>query len=83
MGTVNDSIASANFGAAVTKSDATVLDPPTRGIYVGGAGDVAVRFASGQNSVTIPSVPAGTILPIAVDKVLSTGTTATGMVALW
>ena len=78
----------------VTKSDATILSwtvsdgtstttSPTRGVYVGGAGDVAVRMWYSQQTVTFVSVPAGTVLPIAVDKVLSTGTSATNMVAIF
>lgn len=66
---------------AVTKSDATLL-PQTRGIYVGGTGDVAVKMADG-GTVTFSAVPVGTILPIQVTQVLSTNTTATLMLALY
>jgi hypothetical protein len=63
----------------------------TRGLYIGGAGDVCV-VDSGGNEVTFKSVPAGTTLPIRVDKVLAsrtTGsspsdvTTATGIIGLY
>lgn len=74
--------ASAFRAAAVTKSDATVL-PSTRGIYVGGAGDVAVIMAGDTAAVTFSAVAAGTFMPIQVTKVMSTNTTATLMVALW
>ena len=67
--------------AAVTKSDSTVL-AKTRAIYVGGAGALAVTMAGGGD-VTIAAVPAGTTLPISVTKVLSTGTAATSIVALY
>lgn len=67
--------------AAITKSDATII-PTTRGIYVGGAGDINVRMAGGS-TVLFSAVPVGTVLPIQVDKVLSTSTTATLMVALY
>lgn len=77
-----DSDYSAGYAAAVTKSDATVL-PATRGLYIGGAGDVAVSMAADDSSVTFTAVPAGTVLPVRVKKVLSTGTTATTIVALW
>lgn len=80
-GTAEVSDAPGIDAAAVTKSDATVLNE-TRGIYVGGAGDVAVRMISG-NSVTFVGVQAGTLLPIRVDKVLSTGTNATSIVAIY
>ena len=62
----------------VTKSDATVFGDSSR-IYVGTAGNVAVRTIGGD-TVTFTSVPAGTILPVMVDQVLSTGTTASNMV---
>ncbi len=67
---------------AVTKSDSTIFTAPTRGLYVGGTGDVAVRMWYSGNSCTFASVPAGSILPIAVDQVLSTGTTATTIVRI-
>jgi hypothetical protein len=66
----------------VTKSDSTNLPGGyTRALWVGGAGDVAVRMASGQNA-TFVGVPAGTRLDIVVDRVLDTGTTATSLVAM-
>ncbi len=65
---------------AVTKSDSTVVN--CRGLWVGGAGDVAITAVGDTAAVTIPSVPAGTLLPIACHYVMSTNTTATSMVAL-
>lgn len=67
---------------AVTKSDVTVFSQPTRALYVGGAGAVSVRMLD-QTTVTFAAVPAGTTLPIRVDKVLSTGTDATSIVGLY
>lgn len=75
----NNTVA-AHGAAAVTASDATVL-PVTRGLYVGGTGNLAVRMADGM-TITFNSVPVG-IFPIQVDQVLSTGTTATNIVALY
>lgn len=72
----------ASLAQAITKSDATSY-APTRGLYVGGTGDVAVTMAGDGGDVTFSSVPAGTILPIRVTRILSTGTTATSIVALW
>lgn len=66
---------------ALTKSDSTVL-APTRGLYVGGAGDVAVVDLSG-NSVTLVGVLAGSVIPVRVVKLLSTGTSATNVIALY
>jgi hypothetical protein len=65
---------------AVTPSDATVL-PKTAGLYVGGAGAVAVRIDSA--TVLFSGIPAGTILPLEVDQVQSTNTTATLITALY
>jgi hypothetical protein len=68
-------------GVAVTPSDSTVLTT-TRAVFVGGAGNLAVVMASG-NSLTLTGVTAGSVLPLRVTKVKSTGTTATNIAALW
>lgn len=64
---------------AVTPSDSTVL-PVTRALYVGTTGNVAVMMADDM-TITFSTVPVG-ILPIQVQKVLSTGTTASNIIAL-
>lgn len=66
---------------AVTKSDSTILEG-VRGLYVGGAGAVAVVLRDRVTSVIFSAVPVGTILPIEVTQVLSTGTDATLILAL-
>lgn len=71
---------SAYKGAAVTPSDTTQLEV-TRGLYIGGAGNLVVTMADGNN-VTFANHPVG-YAPIQVTKVLSTGTTATSIVALY
>lgn len=68
-------------GAAVTKSDTTVLSG-VRALYVGGAGDVVVRFPGNPTSVTFADVPAGVILPIQAERVMA-ATAATDIVALF
>lgn len=67
--------------AAVTPSDSTDLTG-CRGVYVGGAGNVAVRMVNG-GTVTFTAVPVGTTLDVAVDRVMSTNTTATLLIALY
>lgn len=76
-----DATVAARHAVAVTPSDATVLPGVTRSIFIGTAGDVAVRMASGT-TITFTSVGAG-VFPVQVDQVLSTGTTALNIVALY
>jgi hypothetical protein len=53
-----------------------------RALYVGGAGDVAVRMVADGAVLTLKGVPGGTLLPIQVDRVMATNTTATFMLGL-
>jgi hypothetical protein len=78
MGRSTD-ISSAYGAAAVSTNDTTVI-PTTRALYIGTTGNVAVRI--GGSNVTLPTVPVG-VLPVQVDKVLSTGTTASNIFALY
>lgn len=66
---------------AVVTSDTDVLTPPALGLYIGHAGDVAVRMYGNQQVLTFTAVKIGTVLPIVVDQVLQTNTTATNIVA--
>lgn len=70
-------------GFAVTKSDSTVFANPTRKIWVGGAGDLAVLLNGDSVAVTLSAVPAGTMLDISAVKVMSTNTTATLITRLY
>lgn len=65
----------------VTPSDSAVLTR-TRGLYVGTTGNVAVKSLRGTTCI-FTAVPAGLILPIRCTQVLSTGTTASNIVALY
>lgn len=69
-------------GFAITKSDTTVFAQPTRAVYVGGAGDLAVTYINGTADI-LQAVPVGTLLPIRVTQVLSTGTSATKVSGLY
>lgn len=51
-------------------------------MYVGGAGVVTCTPANGGTNVAI-TMPAGSIVPFRVSKVLATGTTATLLVAVY
>ena len=71
-----------NNWRAVTPSDTVDLPQPTDALWVGGAGNVAAVLQNNQ-PVVFTAVPAGAWLPIAVRRVNATGTTATGLVALY
>jgi len=81
--TYRDPSSPAIQAAPLTKSDANVIDPPTKAIYVGGAGDVTVLMADDSTPVTFAGVQAGTLLPIRIQKLMSTGTAATSVLALY
>lgn len=65
--------------AAVTPSDGADLTGITRGIYLGGAGNVAVIFADDADSapVTLTGLATGVWHPMQVRRVMATNTTAT------
>ena len=67
--------------AAITPSDSVPILGGTRALYVGVGGNVSVISAAGE-TVTLANVATGTILPIRVTHVRSTGTTATNIVGL-
>jgi hypothetical protein len=75
---------------AVTPNDAANLVPPTgparptRAIMVGGAGNVALVMADGSTAtLTIPATACGFLLSLSVNRIMATGTTATGIVAFY
>ena len=51
-------------------------------IYVGVGGDVAIETSAGDQ-VTLVGLPTGSFVPVHIVKVMSTGTTATSIIALW
>lgn len=69
-----DSPASKAF--AITPSDSTDLPDVTRGLYTGTGGTIVLILTDDASAVTLNSVPAGTVLPLRVRRVLATGTTA-------
>ena len=77
-----DATVSARRAAEVVTSNSVTYESPTRGVYVGVGGNVKVDMVSG-GTVTFVGVPAGTLLPIQVERIYTTGTTATNMVALY
>ncbi|MBP1851261.1 spike base protein, RCAP_Rcc01079 family [Rhizobium halophytocola] len=71
----------ASFGFAIVPQDDDTLSEATRGLYVGQGGDLAVTTIAGAD-ITFKAVPAGSILPVRVQKVFSTGTTAGDILGL-
>jgi len=72
--------APADKAEAIAPNDGADLTNTTRGIYVGGAGNIVATV--GGTDVTFTAVQAGTVLPIRATRIKATGTTATGLVGL-
>lgn len=68
--------------AAITPSDGADLPVFAKAIYVGGAGNIVLRAIDDAGNTTLTGVTAGAIIPVRARRVLATGTTATGLVAL-
>ena len=66
----------------VTKSDTTKLFRVSRALWIGTAGNISVLTAGGQ-TITISNIQNGTLLPIQVQRVNSTSTTASDMVSFY
>ncbi len=66
---------------AITPSD-TFQISTTRGLFVAVGGNIAVTTAAG-NTLLMVGVPSGETIPIRVNQVLATGTTATGIIGLY
>lgn len=71
-------------GVAVTPSDTTNLPRGVcRALYTGSGGVLVVQMDEFNLPLTLTAVPAGEIMPLAVSRVLATGTTATGVHAFY
>ncbi len=77
-----DTTFSARNAVAVTTHDTNAIAPIPTKIYVGGAGNITCRMMGSSADVVFTAVPVGTILPIKVQYIRATGTTATLMIAL-
>jgi hypothetical protein len=66
---------------AVAPNDVAVIDPMPRALFVGVGGTLALEDRTGE----VLSWPASDkqFLPLSPRRVLATGTTATGLIALW
>lgn len=77
---------SAFDGFTVTSNNTTVFSQPTRAVYVGTTGNLAVKMVGYDNSntaLTFVGVQAGSVLPIRVISVMRTGTTANSIIGLF
>lgn len=73
----------AEHAAEVTPNDSADLAYVTRGFRVGTtAGAVKVTTAAGE-TLTIPGVQIGEVVPLRVTRIWSNGTTAAGITAFW
>ena len=72
----------ASHAFAITKSDTVNFDFSTRSIYIGGDGNITVVTVNDE-VVAFVGLIAGTVLPIRIKRVNSTGTTATNLVGLY
>lgn len=81
--TYRDANSPAINAAAVTPSDTAIIDPPTKALYIGAAGNIAAVLADDSDPVTFVGLSAGQTLPVRVKKVMATGTTAASIVALY
>ncbi|MGV2110162.1 spike base protein, RCAP_Rcc01079 family [Agrobacterium salinitolerans] len=67
---------------AVTPSDSADLANVPRAVCVSADGNVVLVMSGNGQEVTVAMV-AGTLYPLAPTRIKSTGTTATGIVAVW
>lgn len=58
---IDNHVAPAEYAAAVTNSDSTVLSPAPRALYIGSGGDVVVTMAADGTDVTFSNVPTARI----------------------
>ena len=67
---------------AVTPSDGSDLSgEPFYAVYVGTGGNLKVDMADGGSAVTLSNVASGQLLPIMVERIYDTGTTASNIIA--
>lgn len=65
------------------ETDANPIGSATRAVYVGNGGDLRCRFEGQENPFTFQNVPSGTVLPVRIIQVYSTGTTASNVIGLY
>lgn len=71
----------AAYATAITPSDTEDLSHVSRAIYVGTGGNLTVTMQGGGDAV-FRNLPNGSLLPVRVTRVKSTGTTADDLLEL-
>jgi hypothetical protein len=69
-------------GFAITPNDNADLSRVTRKLYVGTQGDIQVTLAN-DDTIIFPALAAGIFHRLRVKRVLSTGTSASGIVGVY
>lgn len=69
--------------AAVSPSDSNDLATVSSALFVGSGGAITINMFGGESSVTFAAVPSGTTIQVRATRVLSGGTSASSIVALW
>ena len=78
---LTDATVPADRWFAITPSDSEDLAVKPRAIFVGTGGDLVLVGADGVSATF--AAPDGVVLPFSPHRVMATGTTATGIVALY
>jgi hypothetical protein len=72
-----------NYAVSVTPNDsADVSGAPYTALYVGVGGDIALDLNEEGEAIVFKNLASGQLLPVVFDRVDSTSTTATDLVAL-
>lgn len=66
----------------ITPSDSQDLPTPTKALFIGEGGDVALVTLRGNSEITFRNLQSGSILDVRVKAVRASGTTAASLVGL-
>lgn len=75
-------VSPAENAAEISPNDASDILNVTRAIYVGQGGDMQVVMLGGTTA-TFTNIPSGTLIPLRVTRIMSTGTSAAAILGLW
>lgn len=75
-------IAPAKLAFPISPDDVADMSSGTKAIYVGTGGDLVVRLVESDVDTVFANVPDGSILPLRVQAVRQSGTSASNLVGL-